>query len=289
VASLPQSTGQTISFYAGHSPSGSPTAIAGSSASKTSAIFGTSQATTGSDTSAPTSNTGGSSSAAPGSASAASTSTSTLPGGSITTVYLNGPSNSTGGQSGSNGGQGSSPSHVGTGAIVGIAIGAVVGVLLFIALAFFLFRRRKHQRSRSTINSDGAKLSKQRDSDISIKSPVLAAATTPPMPEADGVPVSEMMGRPAEPWKLRSELEGRQVGPGTEAESGTGSLRGEAAREESDALPSVAELPGSEPEPNRNAAPGLVEEAMVAPLNLRPRSEGTRQVPPNDDEFITRP
>jgi hypothetical protein len=94
------------------------------------------------------------------------------------------------------------------------------------------------------------------------------------MPEADGAPVSEVMGRPVEPWKLRSELDGKQVVPG---------------RNESEVLPPLAELPGSEPEPKRNAAAGLIEEAMVAPLNLRPKNEGVGQMLPNDGGPSARP
>jgi len=222
-------------------------------------------------------NSGGSSSLAPGSSSAGSisilpgsssvASISVLPGGSVTTVYLNGPSSSSGGQSGSNGVQGSSSSHLGTGAIIGIAIGAVVAVLFLIVLAFLLLRRR--QRSRFEIGSDGAKLSKQRESDMSTAPPVLIQPTTPSMPEADGAPVSEVMGRPVAPWELRSELDGKQVVPGGKAKSGN--LPGEAMPKESEALSPIAELPGSEPETKRDAAAGPIEEAMVAPLNLRPK------------------
>lgn len=99
---------------------------------------------------------------------------------------------------------------------------------------------------------------------------VLVRPTTPSMPEADGVPVSEAMGRPVEPWELRSELDGKQVVP--EKKANSGNVLGEAMRKESEALPPVAELPGSEPEPKPDAAAGLIEEAMVAPLNLRPKN-----------------
>jgi len=95
-------------------------------------------------------------------------------------------------------------------------------------------------------------------------------------------------GRPVAPWKLRSELDGKQrseldgkqVVPGRKAKSGN--VLGEATRRESEALLPVAELPGSEPKPKRNAAAGPIEEAMVAPLRLRPKNEGVGQVLPND-------
>jgi len=92
------------------------------------------------------------------------------------------------------------------------------------------------------------------------------------MAEADGAPVSEVMGRPVEPWKLRSELDGKEVVPGRKAKSGN--VLGESTRKESEALPHAVELPGSEPEPKPDAETGLIEEAMVAPLNLRPKNEG---------------
>jgi hypothetical protein len=83
------------------------------------------------------------------------------------------------------------------------------------------------------------------------------------MPEADGAPVSEVMGRPVAQWELSSELDGKPVVP-----------------KESEVLPPVAELPGSEPEPGRDAADRPIEEAMVAPLNLRPKNKGVGQVLP---------
>jgi hypothetical protein len=101
------------------------------------------------------------------------------------------------------------------------------------------------------------------------------------MPEADGVPVSEMMGRPAEPWKMRSELDGKQVIPGRRPESG--GVLGEDALKETGGLPPIVELPGSEPEPKRDAVTGRIEDAMVAPLRLRPKSEGVGQVLSSDD------
>lgn len=98
------------------------------------------------------------------------------------------------------------------------------------------------------------------------------------MAEADGLPVSEVVGRPVAPWKLRSELDGKQVVPGRK--TGSDKVPGEATRNERNALPPVAELPGSEP--IRDPGPGHVEEAMVAPLRLRPKDEGAGQVQPND-------
>lgn len=37
---------------------------------------------------------------------------------------------------------------------------------------------------------------------------------TPPVPEVDGAPVSEVGGTPAKPWVLRSELEGKEISSG---------------------------------------------------------------------------
>ena len=142
-------------------------------------------------------------------------------------------------------------------------------MLLLIILAFFLVRRYRRQRSLFETESDGAKLSKYRESDMSTAPTVLVRPTTPSMPEADGVPLSEAMGRPVEPWEVRSELDGKQVVP--EKKVNSGNVLGEAMRKESEALPPVAELPGSEPEQKPDAVAGLIEEAMVAPLNLRPR------------------
>ena len=151
-----------------------------------------------------------------------------------------------------------------------------------IVLAFLLLLRRRRRRSRLEIGSGGAKLSKQRESDMSTAPSVLVRPTTPSMAEAEGVPVSEVKGRPVAPWKLRSELAGKQVGPGRKAKSGN--ALGKAMQKESEALPPVAELPGSEPEPKRDAAAKPIEEAMVAPLRLRPKNEGVGEMPPNDGE-----
>lgn len=93
-------------------------------------------------------------------------------------------------------------------------------------------------------------------SDISTTAPVKAESTIPLMPEADGAPISEMMGHPVGRWEGMSELDGKQMGPS-----------------QSEPSSDLAELPGSEIPVRQDAAGRPVEEAMVAPLNLISRDK----------------
>ena len=189
-----------------------------------------------------------------------------MPGGSVATVTA---TIMVGNGTQSSSSQGHS-TKLATGAIVGIAVGAVVVIAFLVLMAFFLGRRRRRQPQTDAEVHDAkvSKLSKkQRESDMSTSSPS--------MPEADGFPVAaaapiaEVKGTPAEPWVLRSELDGTQVDPSQHK-----------AAPSLNFVPSVpvAELPGSSP-PSRGGPKGeMVEDAMVAPLSVRPRHDGPEEL-----------
>jgi len=53
--------------------------------------------------------------------------------------------------------------------------------------------------------------------------------TTPPVPEMDSIPVAEAAGTPAQPWLLRSELDGKEIPSGKNSTVGStkaGSTKG---------------------------------------------------------------
>ncbi len=125
---------------------------------------------------------------------------------------------------------------------MGIIIGAVAGGLILlatIAVLFFLSRRRRHSPPKiETAGASGGK--PQRMSGVS---------STPTASEADGQAVSEVDGRAARPWSMRSELEGSAVfsnspnyaGAGTAMDGPNGGHMWKG-----DELSPVAELPAIE-------------------------------------------
>jgi hypothetical protein len=77
---------------------------------------------------------------------------------------------------------------------------------------------------------------------------VSGISTTPTVSEADGQAVSEVDGRPARPWSMRSELEGSRVPTPVEVSEGGGMIgdaHGSYPKRNGELSP-VAELPGSE-------------------------------------------
>jgi len=156
-----------------------------------------------------------------------------------------GGSGSSGPGSGSNtgGGEGAFPSQTGSspggsspsgqdpqassgmasGTKIAIAVGVTVGVLILIAALVILFflRRRGMRRSPKAA-------SENRFSDTS---------TLPKMAEAGGEPLSEVDGKAARPWSMRSELEGSRV-----SGDSAGVSEGGKHKEKRDLTP-VAELP----------------------------------------------
>ncbi|KAK3688906.1 hypothetical protein B0T22DRAFT_528110 [Podospora appendiculata] len=244
IASLPAATGDTISFFPDHTPSGTPATTTAESPTPVT-TRSSNQPTTTEGSSGPASNTGGSASqtsAPPPSPSSGAT----QPGPSATnpssTKFQTGtgtPTSSATSQSPNVSSPTSTASSGGLspGAKAGIAVAAAVAGLIFIAVlvALLLSHRRKRQRQPSVEAAGSA----EKQSGI-IKHDSLRTS------EADGQPVSEADGVAARPWSMRSELEGDQP---PVLGTGMGSRAGGAVRrsgEGGDALSPVAELPGSE-------------------------------------------
>ncbi|KAE9372665.1 hypothetical protein N431DRAFT_483415 [Stipitochalara longipes BDJ] len=231
ICSLPQSTGQSIKFFAGHTPTSSlasGSAVQTQSSGSTSADGGSSNApSSATATSGP-----GSTKAAPTNSGSASVTVFTSNSKTITSSIA---PTSTSLPSGNVAGNSSTGSGLSLGAKVGIGVGAAVGGLILLAaiLALFLLRRKRQKRSPSEVESVGSGSgngngTKPAKPDSSKEQRVSAISTTPTVWEADGQAVVEADGRAAWPWTLRSELEGSQVA----------SNRAE--------LKPVAELPGTE-------------------------------------------
>ncbi|RYO97077.1 hypothetical protein DL764_007372 [Monosporascus ibericus] len=221
IASLPESTGESIQFFAGHFPT-SPESSSETTSAEAPSSDGDTTATsiqTGSATpspgTTPTQTTGlttssqGTTPTQTGSATSSLSDTST---GDSSTASPSGT-----GTALSDGG--SDSGELSTGAIIGIGVGAGVGGLLIIlaAMAFFVRRKRRRLSSPSTGTIDGGD-----------KEP-LPDIPDPTAPEADGQAVSEADGRAAQPWSLRkAELEESRPltppPPNNKAESGSGAV-----------------------------------------------------------------
>jgi hypothetical protein len=131
---------------------------------------------------------------------------------------------------------------------VGIGVGAALGGLALLAtiLALFFLRRKRQKRSRSEVERGDSDNGTEPAKPASLKEQrVSAISTSPTVWEAGGQPVVEADGQAAEPWTLRSELEGSKVAedraelrpiaelPGTEnfaGEQGAGSTLAQEAR-----------------------------------------------------------
>ncbi|KAK0614958.1 hypothetical protein B0T17DRAFT_540696 [Bombardia bombarda] len=174
-ASLPQSTGQSIQYFAGYVPTAPGVTV------------------TAAPPSAPTS------AAQPGSGSGSST------GGSVTQpsasqTRTSGPSQSES-SAGNSDNAGGTTSGLSSGAKAGIGVGVGVAVLVFLAVMVALLlshRRKKRQRSTSEVGSGKRPHGRPDSANVS---------------EADGQAVSETDGQPARPWSMRSELEGSHPPP----------------------------------------------------------------------------
>ncbi|RYP68487.1 hypothetical protein DL771_006639 [Monosporascus sp. 5C6A] len=221
IASLPQSTGESIQFFAGHfptSPESSPettTAQAPSSDGDTTATSIQTGSATPSPGTTPTQTTGLTTSSR-GATPTQMGSTTSSPGGTAAGGSST-PSPSETGTAPSDDGTGSG--GLSTGAIIGIGVGAGVGGLLIIlaVMAFFVRRKRRRRSSPSTGTIEDG--DKKPPPDI----------PDPTAPEADGQAVSEADGQAAQPWSLRkAELEGSQPLPqpssNNKIENGSGTV-----------------------------------------------------------------
>ncbi|KAK6074614.1 hypothetical protein SCUP234_08144 [Seiridium cupressi] len=193
ICSLPESTGDSIQYFAGHiptSPSSAKTTTAAGSSDTTTARSSGSTATatqTGATTSTQSdTNTSNSDTATPGAGSSGTSATATTTG-------TNSASPSATGTAAANSDTSSGTS---SGAKIGIGVGVALGVLLLLAIiAAFLIRRRKRRRSPSEVEKgrvNGAKLSKPDPAD---PHRVSALSATPRASEADGQAISEADGK----------------------------------------------------------------------------------------------
>ncbi|KAI0016914.1 hypothetical protein F4780DRAFT_757666 [Xylariomycetidae sp. FL0641] len=178
IASLPESSGQSISFFAGYTPSGSPTATATPEGSSTKASD-----TTATDTGSGTTHTDTPASSKTGTGSSNSGTSSSGSDPSSTNT-----SDTSGGSSGLN-----------QGAKIGIGVGVAVGVLLMVIalVAFILLRRRRRQHVPAVAEAPTSDK---------------PGIPEPRAPEADSQALAEVDGRAAHPWTMRRELEGA-MGP----------------------------------------------------------------------------
>ncbi|KAK0742041.1 hypothetical protein B0T21DRAFT_123703 [Apiosordaria backusii] len=189
IARLPQSTGGTVSFFPGNTPTNtSPPAQ-----------------TTGGGGSGGGNGGGQSSSQAPGTTgqppdTGSNTSNNSIPSqtgstgsnsGANETDPASDPNNNGGGSSGLN-----------SGAKIGIGIGAAIGGLILIATLLTLWHfNRKNRRSASSAGVEGGE-----------KPKTFAPVPSPRASEADSHPVSEADGKAVtRPWSMRSELEGNSA------------------------------------------------------------------------------
>ena len=214
--SLPAATGESVSYFPGYSPTGTLTsaAAAGTSGGGGGGGGGAS-ATTGGG-----SGTSATSASATGSASSGSRVSSRGVSATDSAAGSSGTGAASNGQAGADQSQSDSSSGLGTGAIVGIVIGAIAGLLILAGLAFLLARRRRKQRRI-------AEEKKIRDSGLST-SPMKPGGlgeyvrpNTPPMAEADSAALAEADGRPAQPWLMRNELDGKEIPSGKNSTMGS--------------------------------------------------------------------
>ncbi|KAI1265401.1 hypothetical protein F5Y18DRAFT_51465 [Xylariaceae sp. FL1019] len=250
LASLPQNTGDTISFFAGHTPTTPPGGPTGGGTSASGDTTGTTGSTAG-----PT------------------TFTTTGADGATVTVTQQGPTQTVGGDTGSGSG-------LGQGAAIGIGVGVGVGaILILLALGAILWRRRKRRREQPRDDVKGAvggKLQKKgagaaldsekagdgADGTGASKADKLGITETDgqavseadskgvskadktAMAEAHGVPVVETDGHAViRPHSLRSELQGSPVTPTVPDRHADGTHAAH-VRTSADLSP-VAEIPGA--------------------------------------------
>ncbi|KAK7965753.1 uncharacterized protein PG986_000030 [Apiospora aurea] len=280
LVSLPQNTGDRMSFFPGYSPSQTvpTTAAGGGQATKTSPAETMTSPTTFTDANGRT-------------VTATVTRTASSPSdtnaGSITG---NGDGSSS---------SDSESSGLGTGAKIGVGVGVAVGGVLLVALVFLLLRRRRNNspsNKRSRMEEDGAYM----------------PPNEPKVPMAGGAAILEADGRPAKPHKLRgelgegtvaaaaaaggrrpstklksahrprpsddsaiSELEGSLGGAGVGAGT-TGVGHGNAAAPPGEELATVAELPGTDAQGRRLASD---DSLIPAPLQVHHGGQGGQGAP----------
>ncbi|KAK8067378.1 hypothetical protein PG997_014125 [Apiospora hydei] len=236
LVSLPQNTGDSMSFFPGYSLSKTvPTTAGGGQATKTSPAETMTSRTLEEKTSSvapppplsppagtnttPSSSTSSpslsSSSGLPSSSGSSSATTFTDANGRTVTATVTrtatSPSDTNASGSNTGNGDGSSSSSessgLNTGAKIGVGVGMAVGGVLLVALVFLLLRRRRNNSpssKRSRMEEDGAYM----------------PPNEPKVPMAGGAAILEADGRPAKPHKLRGEL-----GEGTAAAAGGGGGR----------------------------------------------------------------
>ncbi|KAF2652928.1 hypothetical protein K491DRAFT_718500 [Lophiostoma macrostomum CBS 122681] len=199
IASLPQSTGATIQFLDGHTPtaaaSSTETTAGSASAGTTGSNPGPSQTGSNASSGSGTPTQTGSNSAS-GSASGSTTASGTATG--------SGSTSSQGSSGGGSSSSSNSSSGLSSGAKIGIGVGVALGVSLLLGILALLFLRRRRRRSAAPASSstEAGSIKKEKP---------LKHINTPPVPELDGPPVLEADGRAANPSAMRSELEGTNV------------------------------------------------------------------------------
>ncbi|KAK6855550.1 hypothetical protein PG995_007701 [Apiospora arundinis] len=308
LVSLPQNTGDTMSFFQGYSPTATvPTAGGGKGGQTTSPAETGSRSTleetstvppsrppagsTPSTSPSPTTSPIRSSDSSSGSSATTFTDKTTDAEGKTMTVTRTAtapPSNTNAGSNTGNGnGSSDSESGLNTGAKIGVGVGVAVGGVLLIALVLLLLRRRRNRPAKRM--EEGSMPSE------------------PKVPLADSAAIVEADGRPAKPHKLRgelgegtvaagkppssklnkshqqrasdastvSELEGSLGGVGV---AGAGHHQTSAGPDEG--LAPVAELPGTDVQSGRNGRLASDDSLVPAPLQVHHGKEGRHAGPP---------
>ncbi|KAK0702264.1 hypothetical protein B0H67DRAFT_604567 [Lasiosphaeris hirsuta] len=222
LASLPQRTGESILFFPGHTPTSLPVHPETSSP-------GSPQGSTGSGNNVGTATQTNPHSPSP-----------TGPGQGPTSSLASHTSSPAASQSGSaslfpSPAPEPSSSSLSSAAKAGL-IGGLVGLFLLLLTIAALLLLRRH-RQQSLRGRSGNTKHKPRYSDTS---------SMPTVPESDGHAISEADGKVARPWSMRSELEGKEIGRGSNSEERPGVPDAESRVNGHAGLSPVAELPGSE-------------------------------------------
>ncbi|KAK8041618.1 hypothetical protein PG994_014625 [Apiospora phragmitis] len=203
LVSLPQNTGDTMSFFGDYKPTATvPTASSTGGGQATSPVKTTSRTleTSTIPPSSPPAGTTTPSTSSPlrssdSSSGSSSATTFTDANGRTTTATVTrtatSPNNTNAGSNTGNGEGGSDSESAGldTGAKIGVGVGVAVGGVLLLALVLLLLRRRR-SRPAKRIEEDGGAM----------------PPPEPKVPLADSAAILEADGRPAKPHKLRGEL-----------------------------------------------------------------------------------
>jgi len=140
-------------------------------------------------------------------------------------------------------------SGMSTGAKAGLGVGLALGATVILILAFFFLRNRRRARATATEADEYAAVRQDADGDKP-KGPRPAELSSPHTPAMSAM--SELEPKPARPWSMRSELEGRSatVSPASGRDTGTWTIaEGQSVEEES---PRVDGSPGGPRGPVKN-------------------------------------